>query len=499
MSITRSALIEDLQQLIDTLDQVHPDPYIHEGRVSYHKRYQLLVQSLPESMSIAEAYAHLQSFLAPLHDSHTLILPPGALLNPNTPGGLPIQLDVVGQVLFITGVGHESDKHLLGQKLLGIESIDIDDIIDRVYAFISSDNRFTALSHLSERRILTFSAFLSLIIPEWSGNTISITTDSGEHTLSAATSMRMITAGEDEMKGLSYTFMDDVAYLKLDGSNIYHEYAQSHPQQLRELYLQYHHHPPMGQSDAEMLDSLPSLVELLTKLFTTMFEQKTKRLIVDLRRNTGGTSTMLYALLYYLGGYEVLHRVLGSSYEIQKYSELFISQNNIDLTKIGYPDQVHLRSSDYNFSSYPEFRQMNSVEHTRSQLESFFRAVIPGILNYTVHCLPELVVITGPSTLSSGFDISMALKLLGAKVIGTTPGQNINFFGNSLRFSLQHTGFMVNSSTKLFIKDDTVDMHAQLLPDIPLEFDQLGSSGFNPSDFANLYNIFLAYKANYGD
>ncbi|MFX0066487.1 MAG: hypothetical protein ACFFC7_30390 [Candidatus Hermodarchaeota archaeon] len=63
--IKRDALIQDIRDLTDILENAHPDPYIRGGgKIVYHRRLQNLIRGIPpEGMSRQEFFFHLRPFI----------------------------------------------------------------------------------------------------------------------------------------------------------------------------------------------------------------------------------------------------------------------------------------------------------------------------------------------------------------------------------------------------------------------------------------------------
>lgn len=71
--VPRSKLIEDARQLLETLEESHPDPHLAGGgRVAYHRRFHRMIDAIPDAgMLPRDFHQHLQPFVAAIRDSHT--------------------------------------------------------------------------------------------------------------------------------------------------------------------------------------------------------------------------------------------------------------------------------------------------------------------------------------------------------------------------------------------------------------------------------------------
>jgi hypothetical protein len=93
-----------------------------------------------------------------------------------------------------------------------------------------------------------------------------------------------------------------------------------------------------------------------------------------------------------------------------------------------------------------------------------------------------VIVLSSPTTFSSGFNVLTGLRSMGAVVVGTPSAQPANNFGDMLVFELQHSAIQVGVSHKQNITfPDDPELGRCLLPEHPLTFAKLAAYDFDPN------------------
>lgn len=507
--IPRELLIKDIREMTGIIENAHPDPYFNGGgKVAYHKRLQELIRDLPtEGLGPEEAYMRMQMFLATLNDGHTLLLPPDNMMNRNNPGGLPLFFDMVYDSVYVKAVNHKTDHSLLGCLLLEVEGVGLDELSKRIAATIGSENKYAILGRIVNRHLFAFRPFLRHLVPEWKGNSIQVTVKDPDgkisrHDLPPAIGFEQHTLEQGSSSpygsnaSFSYRFIDDVAVLRIDGTDIVREVYENIPQQklkgrerqIVENYKLYHKKEPHEMELAEMVDALPSAYETFCNLFTELRQKQTADLVVDLRYNEGGTSTLQYLFLYFIAGFARIRDILERPIEVQKYSTYYQnSTSKIKLEEVGYHDKVPLTIDDYDFSSYSNFSTKPfTVEYVTKALTKYFASISPSlskemqVREFEGHYTPtNIYVLTSPTTFSSGFDLAVSLYEMGAKLVGVPSGQAPTFYGNVIRWQLKHSQLRGMNATKLFMKFPDKQHENVLMPDYLLTYELLCKYNFD--------------------
>jgi C-terminal processing protease CtpA/Prc len=67
-------MLEDFAYLVETIENVHPDPYNYIGKDEWDRKKDVLRELLSSPLSAAEFYFALNSLITSVHDAHTILL-----------------------------------------------------------------------------------------------------------------------------------------------------------------------------------------------------------------------------------------------------------------------------------------------------------------------------------------------------------------------------------------------------------------------------------------
>lgn len=167
--IGRQELINDAQQMLSLLENVHPQPYFAGGgKIAFHQRFQNLLKAIPKNGMTREDFRGLLSpFLALVGDGHTHVYPD----SPFDFSGLPLLFYVVEKDLYVAGVIDKEHRNLFGARLLSVEGVPFSEIVRRTQQYYSADNIYGTLAVLGNfEHLLTKRAVLEDIVHEWKGS-----------------------------------------------------------------------------------------------------------------------------------------------------------------------------------------------------------------------------------------------------------------------------------------------------------------------------------------
>jgi hypothetical protein len=511
--IARDLLIADVRQLASILETAHPDPYLSVGgKIAFHQRLRDVLASIPDTgMTATDLLDLLRPLVASLGDSHTMLRSPTA--EGQSSPGLPLELKIIEQGLYVAGVYGHAHKHLLGARLVAIEGIALPELLRRQSRERGLENFYTRLAILS-RTLRNSRRDVRRLVPEWQDSAsirISFEFPSGQRD---EYSLPLVVAAPDSLvrpetaRAIPSTAHSDVVYEFLDSRHMtallviadmmrYREgcegwYAKglSEAQAFtQEAYRHFHGDSLVPEDKDSLLAAIPAATDAFVNLVVDMKRAGTKTLIVDLRENTGGNSVMLNFLLYFLYGDSTMKN-LRDSYTIKKLSPLYFEvYANDSLAKINEGRAIPLAADDYVFEDEP----LNPGESITATPDS---AAWSGMLRdtptfrqvyqrgtYGWYYRPEkIVVLCSPFTFSSGFNLMAALYKLGALLVGTPSAQAGNNFGDSLPFALKHSGINGFVSHKRVITfPDDAEKGNCLKPDVLLTYKKLAAYGFDPN------------------
>jgi len=477
--LKKELLIEDVRQLAEILERSHPDPYLRGGgKVAFHRRFQETLLKIPEDgFTIKEFYIHLLPFVASIKDGHTFLLPPWPA---KSGSGLPFDLNIVEKIIYIEKVYFPEHRDLIGARLEALNQISLSQILDRLKSLVGWDNEYQLLTYLC--RFLDDENLLALLLPAESSNQplqVDLKLPSGElksliipfkearPARAVEVTSKIVLPSTDKIDFV-YAFLDpkrEVCLLRIDGMFSYRENfeffrAMGAPWvsiQAAKVYSQiYGKKPPENQD--ELIAAIPSATEVFRKMVIEMKQAATRKLIVDLRKNSGGNSLLANILVYFLFPEDEI-TMISTSFSVKKYSDLYFANYPGDsLEKINQRRKITLLKEDYDFAEDPYFkRESLRLMEGESRLQEFLELVPTFYAEYksgvykNYYRPAEIIVISSAWTYSSGYTLMSMLYKLGAKIVGVPSGQSGNCFGDTLMFQLKNSGLRGYVSHKLFL------------------------------------------------
>ena len=511
--INKDLLIEDVRQLARILESSHPDPYTRGGgKIAFHRRLQEILRTIPEQgMTLMHFYQLICPFVVAVGDSHTSILNPlNKKKNINHPG-LPIEFKVIEETLYVSRVYNEIHKPLLGSILIRLEDIPLFELLDRQKKLEAYENKYENLSNLSKS--LKTREEIQNLIPEWdNANRIKIILkpykeEPKKYLLTIPEKfleqiyypISKIEIPSTKKSDIVYNFLDKnkwVALLRIDNMSTYREMYEIWSKSgfnIRKsaewAYRRFHSDEPPDNL-SELLAGIPSAANIFKSLVIEMKQADTEILLVDLRKNGGGTSFINDIFLYFLYG-RGKKMGLETGYTIQKYSDLYFKnypESSID--EINKSQPILLEESDYNFNFERKFFDKKTDSKSQNEIWELHKEYMPTFGaeletgKYEAYYQPNTIgVLCCAETFSSGYLMVELLFRLGAKIIGTPSGQAGNSFGDFLRFKLDNTNIRGRVSHKYFVSFFPNDPEKVkiLKPHYELTYDKLASYGFDPN------------------
>lgn len=169
--LQRDAIIEDIRQLADIIENTHPGPYsAGGGRIAFHCRLHETLNAVPEDgMTVNDLIRLIRPFLAAVGDQHTEIYSEYPA-DPSAPGGVPFVFDIVEKDLYVIAAFQEDDRGYAGAILVSVESVPTDELVRRLSRLEGVENEYYALRQLGRQNLL-FKSYLKELIPEWEDTT----------------------------------------------------------------------------------------------------------------------------------------------------------------------------------------------------------------------------------------------------------------------------------------------------------------------------------------
>ena len=513
---TKAQLIEDSRQLLNYLEQIHPDRYRYSGgKVAFHRRFQDTLQAIPaEGMSRDDFFRVWTPFVAAMRDGHAVILPPGTVLAASSVTAfssvMPLSFSSIERCLYVDGAPSQKHAALLGARLLSVESVPVAAMLERITRLRGVENDEHGLMIVGG--YLVSERGLRNLLPEWRdpsrirvqvelpGGTreeqvLELRPKQAPPLVRVESRLKVPTTGQGRF---GYQFMSPdrkTALLKIDGTGAYREAWESESrsrdisQPVSRIYEALHGGKAPSDLSA-VLAGIPSAVETFRELFGQMKDAKTETLVIDVSQNPGGVSLMADILTYFLAGPQELARIVAAERMTRKVSPQALGTRSIDALNAQYA-QVQwyaLTETDYDFAE-DRFKELflagkldlpTAMGLKYGDSPTFLAELKSGA--YAAYYRPKRVLVTtAHDTYSSGFTLLRFLYKCGATVVGSTSGQSGNGFGNGILVSLTHTGLQMMISTAAHVVfPDQPDRRVQIKPHHELTYEKLKSYGFDP-------------------
>ncbi|MEO1033275.1 MAG: hypothetical protein AAFX55_17860 [Bacteroidota bacterium] len=274
---------QDLTYLHKTLEERHANLYHSISKEDFGNGIENLIR-LSHSLDDKELIVRMSELLARVGDAHTWLHP--GYQDSWEFQRLPIKLNYFEDGLFITATD-KAYKDLIGSQLLAINSIDVKGIKSQISQVGYNENAFTQL--ISYDRFIVITEVLKRfgIIDDLRHIPLTIKNESGtKEVVVNATTLKNIDwlSHSDIEKNLPIVYKHNDSLYWTHYNKIEHTY-----------YVQ------LNSIDEDENHSFKQLAEDVLSATTTY---KPKKLVIDLRRNVGGNSRLVYPLIYALMHYE---------------------------------------------------------------------------------------------------------------------------------------------------------------------------------------------------
>lgn len=405
---------------------------LHHSKTEFDKHINALEKRLRVEQSVLNQFKLYSSTLAKIECGHTQIHPTKSVLKEwlSTRNSLPIDFYLMNDRL-VVGKLHSEDKKIIflgkseyekkkeipeGSEILSIDEKTIPQIMEGISQFLSSDEDHIAFKYYQASQMFDFYRHLSepfakdsievIYIHRKDTNTIFLQTGTAPvHSMNERLGKSAEKYEQEEEEFGKFTISRKCGYFRFTS------FKNSHGKKYNEF---------------------------LEKSFKKMKSRKIKKMIVDVRGNTGGA--MQYAFLSY---------VVGPDVDLGRYV--------VEKPKQGV-ENVHFKKLH---SDYRKHRRMSNAQKRLKRKGKFNDGMIKTEkVNPELIFDGEIVVITDFGTFSSGSMIACHLKTLAnAKIVGHTPGGSF-YKGNAGTLILK----LPKSGLKLFINPNT--FYSQLPPTI---------------------------------
>jgi C-terminal processing protease CtpA/Prc len=137
LSVTKlcpESMLNDLQNLREALDKIHPDLYHYIDKEELDSAYHEAIKKVSNDLTAYEFSKTIAKFLSSIKDSHTNFNPQNLLfLGPKDKGTLPFFLIKIGDKFFIESM--YENEYLKGKEVLAFNDLSAQDIFNESITF----------------------------------------------------------------------------------------------------------------------------------------------------------------------------------------------------------------------------------------------------------------------------------------------------------------------------------------------------------------------------
>lgn len=455
------SLVSDFNCFVRLLQSTHPDPYTpYGGKVVFYQKAKDSASRLKadSAHSVDELESSIRHFLLPLHDGHTYLSSSSSLGSAGN-RWTPILAKVIGDGLIVKRLPIVYEA-LIGSRLLSINEVSIEKLYDMFSAYDTYEN--TIGQYLNVERHLDSEYYLKRVFPGFSGDSVRyhLCSPEGERitiTLPFLTSDEYMSAKWASLpsvlalpkKNLAYAFLDNdksVMYFKcsrvLSRDNF--EYVRSqgmdYYRQLKRYYTSVLR-TEMPVDTLEAISSLPSFSAEFSDMLMAMRQEKARTLIIDLRGNDGGWTSITYPTLYQLWGDVYLLKNMQTRF-YTLVSPLLMEKNNQTLEQFNKANGMRFEFGDYSIEQEDDTPSFMTEEYRNRFVENSICSIKDELRRQKgnpIYTPQKVYVLTDADTFSAAFHYAFYLWKMGAVVVGVPSSQAPNTYMDQTPFVLPYT------------------------------------------------------------
>jgi len=467
-TINRDTLVSDFKYFISVIEETHPDPYSAYGGRVYFKKGAFDVETKLKNNDYTqdEFVSMISEFISTLGDSHTGMRVARPKNDPNALK-LPISLSTSTDNLFITALPKDYE-HLLGSRLVSLNNIPLKDLLEKAGEINPTENYY-GKCHYFRRRISDY-LYASKLIPNIElETTIELKTISGEI---KKISLSYLTPEEyKEVK-----FVETDSWNEISDDYISYQFVDKKKETMHlrmtsvmargafiimdeggfsnfEMYIDYFYKTIMKcerpKDKAEAINKMPSFIEIFYNMLVSMKKNNSKNLIIDLRDNTGGYTSITRPSLYQMFGDRYLETDMSTnSYRL--ISPLYMKKIGTTLDEYNKKNASNFEFGDYVFREKSSNKQ--TIELRRKRFIEGKSNLSPFVKENDGKPLYEpknIYVLTNDRTFSAAFHYAYYLWKMGATVVGVPSCQAPNTYMETTPFTLPLTDLSGSISNSL--------------------------------------------------
>lgn len=425
---TKSELTDDLEFMLQTMEEVHPNLFFHLSREDMKPLVEDVKRKLLDGQNRIEFFALIASLTTRFYDGHTQVFPPNEEYRKHVHGGgliFPFDVNCSSGKIKVVRSYSEKNQLLEGAFITSINEHSDEDLLDSMISLLSSESRDTSLKRLS----ISFRKMLFLLLG--SSDTFNVTLNIN---------------GKLEKIELQGVTSEKISQEKEQNS------------ETDEIPYRFEIHKREGYTilDFRSFVDLDRFKSFLRNMFEEIKSTGVKNLIIDLRKNEGGNSLLTDELCSYLTDkpFRQFSRMdLKISHRIRRYYSVMMRYLS--------PFPLNILPARILFFS-PWSKPVGGVASTEIKAKKS--------KTNKLRFSGKVIALTGAYTYSSATGLAAVLKDhdLG-KIVGAPTGGFASSYGDSYLFSLPNTRLQCSVSHKLFIRPDGDEAQEPVQPDYPID------------------------------
>lgn len=499
-SLSLDEVKADLRFFARFLEETHPDPYrAFGGRVGFQIEIRAMLEGLTgTSFTDREVYDLVRSFLARMGDGHSYVQAPRSSADDRPNAYLPVRFRVADDEVFIAEA-KESHAALIGSRVRGVAGLDLSGLREAAVTVLPRENDFAAVA--LAMRLVESESQVRRMLPNAGGHVQLrlVDLEGAEFVTSVEYSLSRDERARDDWIGKRWDGIPDAAspivvaewaersagYLGLrtimarEAFEIMRLAGRTDLEEHLTLYFRRSLHAERPGDLNEAILRTPSICEASHALLASMKRKGLQTLIVDLRGNGGGWSTIMKPLYYMLHG----DRFFGS--DPVRYATRF-SPGYLRILGTDLATHNEKRGTRYEMGDLlvtgGVVRDAAAARHewlTALKRESpRCHALLSGLDGRPLYT-PRVFVLTDPSTFSAAYDTVYHLSRLGAESVGVSPSQSADTFVEGTPYTLPNSRLEGAISRTAVTYPDVEEKDRALTIDHPVSFEIFRRYGFD--------------------
>ncbi len=420
---TKTQLLADFSFLLQTMEEVHPDLYSDVDKSQWDNEVERIKAELEDGMTSLDFIKVVGKLVASIGDGHTYILPWIDEITKNEEFKyFPLSMNFAKER---TLNNYDMGIIRAGDEILEVNEIPMTQLVQEMVQYISAETADFKYAMLARR----FTILLTALYGIEDVYTLKVRRKKEiiETSVTGMTGAELNewakTLPQKKNDGNNFKIEDDIGILTIPSFGMYKEDADTYREFIDDVFLQ-------------------------------LKDQKSKRLIIDVRNNGGGDSRLAKYITNYLTEeptYNFDRLIWKSSKQIREFV-----RDDVENGTHGY----------YSQSGLDKLLSVNEGECIEQDCKS---SVNPNEHKENTF-QGDVIALSNPLCFSTTTDLlAMIRDFKLGRIVGTCSGGLPNSFGDCYYFNLPNTNIFCSVSHKFFVRPSGNEKDNDLTPDYIIE------------------------------